>query len=111
VWRGNKGEQPHGPCKHVETQQNIDGFNSGSEGVTLFKHRHSKTIQIDSREEKDNPMVCFAAWTCLESSSKPSLVRRAALPVGIWQVNRSLQWAVCAIFPVETLKLVVLPIL
>lgn len=57
------------------------------------------------------PMVCFAAWTCLESSSKPSLVHRTALPFGIWQVNRSLQWAVCGIFPAETLKLAGLPIL
>ena len=46
----------------------------------------------------------------LSLAAKPSFVRRTALPFGVWQVNRSLQWAVGGIFPAETLKLAVLPI-
>lgn len=77
--------------------------------MTLFKHRHLKTIQIISREEKDDAVVYFAAWTCLQPSSSP--VCRTALPFAIWQVAVSLHWAGCGIFPAETLKLAVSPVL
>lgn len=73
----------------------------------LFKHRLLKTIQIISRENKDDAVLYFVAGTCLQSSSSPEC--RTALPFAIWQVAVSLHWVGCGIFPAETLKLAVSP--
>lgn len=64
----------------------------------LFKHRLLKTIQIISRDNKDDAVLYFVTGTCLQSSS--SRVCRTALPFAIWQVAVSLHWVGCGIFEV-----------